>query len=241
MRCPLVVFVAALLGGVGLPAPGQAQSTRATVRKVATEVLSARYPGSADHLDVRVRRVRGDLDTTRALRLRFSDSEGTPTGLAQVDLRTRGADGAWKEAGWALLRVARLDSVVTVQSQVAEGETIPRSELETAWIETSNLSGEPLRASKLWGRADRESLVAARYLRAGRVLRKQDVRRPYTTEIGSLIRMRFRQGRLVFRLSCTAREPGFVDEVIRVHCPELETMYRARITGEDTAQWVETL
>lgn len=242
MRFHPVVLVAALLVGAGVPStPAQAQEARATVRKVASEVLSARYPESADHLDVRVRRIRGDVDTTKALRLRFSEGEGTPTGLTQVTLRTREADGAWSEAGWALLRVARLDSVLTVQSRVPEGETIPHSELEMAWIETSDLSGNPLPAAKLRGPGQEKALVATRHLRSGRVLRERDVRLPYTTDVGSAIRMHFQEGRLVFRLSCKAREPGFVDEVIRVHCPDLNTMYRARITGEKTAQWVETL
>lgn len=239
-RC-LPYVLTGLLLALGLPTQGRAQSAKQRVRTAATQVLSARYPDGAAHLDVRVRRIRGDLDTTRALRLKFSDSEGTPTGLAQVDLRTRDGEGTWSKTGWALLRVARLDSVVTVQGRVRRGEPIPRSELETAWIATTDLHGEPLRAAEIRTRAAREALVATRHLQSGRVLRKRDVRLPYTTDIGSSIRMHYQQGRLVFRLSCTAREPGSVDEVIRVHCADLNTMYRARITGESTAQWIETL
>jgi len=237
---PYVVF--GLLLPMGLPTSGQAQEARKkAVRAAASRVLTDHYPESTDHLKVRVRRVRGDIDTTGALQVRFAESEGTPTGLAQADVRSRSAGGGWEEAGWALLRVARLDSVVTVQGQVQRGEPIPASVLETAWLETTDLYGEPLRAANIRVRASSGGLVAARHLRSGRVLRTRDVRRPHTVDAGSSVRVHYRRGRLVFRLSCTAREPGVDDEVVRVHCSDLDTMYRARITGENTARWVETL
>jgi len=242
MRLFFPYVLAGLLLVFGLSTPGQAQGTQTdAVRAAATQVLADHYSGRTDHLKVRVQRVRGDVDTTKALRVQFSESEGTPTGLAQADIHTRSAGGEWKEAGWALLRVARLDSVVTVQSRVQKGESIPAAELETAWIETTDLYGDPLRAANVQARAHRGRLVAARHLQAGRVLRSRDVRRPYTIDAGSSVRVRYRRGRLAFRLSCTAREPGVVDEVIRVHCSDLNTMYRARITEGNTARWVETL
>jgi flagella basal body P-ring formation protein FlgA len=239
-QCLPYVLIGLLLA-LGLPLQGRAQSPKQTVREAALQTLSAQYPESADHFEVRVRRIRGEVAPTEEVRLEFSDREGKPTGLAQVDLRTREAGGNWTKTGWALLRVARLDSVVTLQGRARRGESIPRSDLETAWVETTDLYGEPLQSAAAHTRAARGALVATRHLQSGRVLRARDVRRPYTTDTGSAIRMQYRKGRLVFRLSCTAREPGFVDEVIRVHCSDLNTMYRARVTGEGTAQWVETL
>jgi flagella basal body P-ring formation protein FlgA len=241
MRQCLSCVLTALLLALSLPPQGRAQSAKQAVREAAMQVLSTQYPESAAHLEVQVRRIRGGVDPAEEVRLEFSDREGRPTGLAQVDLRTREAGGDWTKAGWALLQVARLDSVVTLQGRARRGETIPRSNLETAWIETTDLHGEPLRADTVHTRAARGALVATRHLRSGRVLRAQDVRRPYTTDTGSAIRVQYQEGRLIFRLSCTAREPGFVDEVIRVHCPDLNTMYRARVTDEGTAQWIETL
>jgi len=89
MRCfALVLTVLAVV--LGTPQPGQAQGAEAAVRAAATEVLSARHPESASQLDVRVRRVWDDIDTTRALRVQFSDAGGQPTRLARVDLRVRG-------------------------------------------------------------------------------------------------------------------------------------------------------
>lgn len=231
-----------LLLVLGLPAPGQAQEAQnEAVRAAATQALARHYPESTGHLKVRVRHVRGDVDTTKALRVRFSESDGTPAGLAQADVHTRAPGDTWEEAGWATLRVARLDSVATVQGRVQGGEPIPTSKLKTVWIETTELHGEPLRASTVRSRADRDRLVAARYLQSGRVLRKRDVRRPRTIDTGGSVRVHYRRGRLAFRLSCTAREPGVIDEVVRVHCSDLDTIYRARITGENTARWIETL
>lgn len=231
-----------LLLMLALPTMGQAQDAQeAAVRAAATQALARHYPESTGHLKVRVRHVRGDVDTTKALRVRFSESNGTPAGLAQADVHTRDSGGTWEDAGWATLRVARLDSVATIRSRVQGGEPIPKAELKTVWIETTELRGEPLRASTVRSRANRERLVAARHLQSGRVLRKRDVRRPHIVDPGESLRVHYRRGRLSFRLSCTAREPGVVDEVVRVHCSDLDTLYRARITGENTAQWIETL
>lgn len=233
--------LAGLLLALAFPSQGQAQGETQAVREAATQVLSSRYPGSAAHLDVRVRRVRGSVDTAKALQVRFSGSEGTPTGPAQVDLRVRGAGGEWEKVGWALLQVARLDSVVTIQGRVKRGETIPRSKLETAWLETTDLPGEPLRAADVRKRAGEEALVAARHVQSGRVLRERDVRLPYTANTGTSIQIRHRHEGILFRLSCKAREPGFLDDVIRVHCPDTNKMYRARLTSEHKARWIETL
>lgn len=226
---------------LGLSGRSQAQDGKTAVREAATQVLAARYPESAANLDVRVRRIRGSVDTTKGLRLTFSEREGTPAGPARVDLRTRQPSGAWTETGWALLHVARFDSVVTVQSRMRAGETLSPSQVETAWVETTDLHGEPLRADDFRRRVAEGAVVADRHIQSGRVLRKDDVRLPYTADTGSSIRVHYRRGRLLFQLSCRAREPGLVDDVIRVHCPDMNTMYRARLTGENTAQWVETL
>jgi flagella basal body P-ring formation protein FlgA len=242
MRCCLSYVLPGLLLALGLPISGQAQGAqKGAVRTAVTEALARHYPDRRGRLKVRVRRVRGEVDTAEALRVQFPRADGTPTGLAQADLQTRTPGGRWEEAGWATLRVVRYDSVLTVQSRVEGGQPIPEAALETAWVKTTDLSGEPLRAASVRSRMGGERLVAARYLRSGRVLRTRDVRRPHTVDAGSSVRVHYRRGRLTFELSCTAREPGVVDEVVRVHCADLDTMYRARITGENTARWVETL
>jgi flagella basal body P-ring formation protein FlgA len=238
----LLCALTGLLAAPVLSQPGQAQELKkAAVHTAATETIDDHYPGRTGNLKVRVRRVRGNLDTTETLRLQFSEWEGSPTGLAQANVRTRRPDGEWESAGWALLEVARFDSVATIRSRVQGDESIPASALETAWIETTDLRGEPVRIDTARSRARRGALVATRHLQSGRVLREHDVRRPHTVDAGSLIRVIYRQDQVVFRISCTAREAGVAEEVIRVHCAELKTTYRARIINENMAEWVETL
>mgnify|MGYP006895880761 CR=1 FL=1 len=147
MRRSLLYVLTGLLV-LGLPCwgwalPSKAQSSGAeapkpAVRKAALRALSAQYPESADYLKVRVRRVRGTLDPEAGLQLVFPGGEGRPTGLTQVDLRTRGAEGDWATAGWALLHVARLDSVATLRARALRGAPIAPSDLETAWLETAS-------------------------------------------------------------------------------------------------------
>lgn len=235
-----LVLAPLLALGLAVPCPAQ-ESEKEAVRAAAAETLADRYPERADRLKVRVRRVRGDVDPNGPLRVRFSEGEGSPTGVAQADIHSRGTNGTWTEDGWALLHVTRFDSVATIRGRVKGGERIPPAELETAWIETTDLRGEPMRADAARERARQGRLVAERHLQAGRVLRTRDVRRPNTVDAGEAVRVRYRRGRMFFRVSCTAREGGAADETIRVHCAELETMYRARITSENTAEWVETL
>lgn len=238
----LLHAVIGLLLATGLPQSGHAQEPqKRAVRKAAVEALDTHYSARINHLKVRVRRVRGTVDTTTALRVRLSENEGSPTGLAQAQLQARRPDGEWESAGWTLLDVARLDSVVTIQGRVRGDEPIPVSKLETAWIETTDLRGEPIRVDAALSQARRGDLVAARYLQSDRVLRERDVRRPHAVDAGSSVRVVYRRGRLAFQVSCTAREPGMVDNEIRVRCADLETMYRVRVTSENTAEWIETL
>lgn len=238
----LTCALTGLLVGPFLSQPGQAQEPeKAVVHAAAAETINEHYPERNGDLEVQVRRVRGTVDTTKELRLQFSEWEGSPVGVAQAHLQTRRPDGEWESAGWALLEVARFDSVATVRSRVEEDEPIPPSALEMAWIETTDLRGEPLRIDTARSWARRGTLVATRHLQSERVLRRHDVRRPHTVDAGSSVRVVYRKGRVVFRLSCTAREAGVAEEVIRVHCAELETTYRARIINENMAEWVETL
>jgi hypothetical protein len=46
---------------------------------------------------------------------------------------------------------------------------------------------------------------------------------------------------VTFRLSCTVRETGFLEEVVRVYCPDTRKTYQARVRTEETVHWVKTL
>lgn len=241
LHCHSPVLVGLLLAVV-LPTGACAQDEAASaVRQKAEEVLASRFPDSADHFGVRVRRVRGSVDSTAQLRLAFPEREEAPGGLTRVEVRTRAASGQWDDAGWALLHVARFDTVLTARRRLRAGEPVTRSKVERAWMEVTDFHGDPLPAAELRTRLREGELVAARFVQSGRALRERDVRRPYAAEAGTAIEVHHRRGRVSFRLSCTAREPGHVGDVIRVHCSDFGTTYRVRVTGKDAARWLETL
>lgn len=238
--------VAALLGLVvtcGLPPTSQAQDggTEAAVRRAAEQLIASRHPESASHLEVRVRRVRGEVDSTAQLKLELPDRGTVPDGLTRAQVRVRRGTDGWRDAGWAMLRVARFDSVLTTRRRIKKGEVIEPSDIERSWMSVSDLHGEPLRASVFRKQQKAGMLVADRHLRSERTLREGDVRPPYAVDAGTSTDMYYRRGRVVFRLSCTVREPGFVEDVVRVYCPDTRKTYRARVHTEDTVQWIKTL
>lgn len=224
-------------------APSAAAQNQADVRirRAAEEALAARLSGPARQTEVRVRRTGGMVDSARPLRLVFPPAEATPEGLTQVQVQTRTDVRGWHKTGWALLYVARFDSVVVARTRLRGDAPMHRSDVQVAWTETTNFRGEPLRASDFRALAAEQPVFAARTLAAGRTLRRSDVRPPYAADTGAAVEMRYARGALVFRLSCKAREPGFAQETIRLYCPNTRTTYRARLTSPGTAEWIETL
>ena len=230
----------ALLGGA---LAGQAQdgSPEAAVQRAAEQLMASRHPESARHLDVRVRRVRGSIDSTARLKLELLNRGTVPEGLTRARVRTKGSSGGWRDAGWAMLRVARYDSVLTTHGRIKQGASIGPDDVERAWMNVTDLHGEPLRASEFRGQQEQGPLVADRHLRPERVLRTGDVRPPYAVGPGTDTDMYYRRGRVTFRLSCTVREPGFVEEVVRVYCSDTRKTYQARVQTEEAVRWVKTL
>ncbi|WP_263787576.1 flagellar basal body P-ring formation chaperone FlgA [Salinibacter grassmerensis] len=237
-------LVFGLLGLIAASGPqalrAQDSGAEAAVQRAATQKIAARHPESADHLEVRVRRVRGTVDSTAQLRLELPDRGIVTGGLTRARVRARTASG-WGDAGWAMLRVTRYDSVLTTRSRIEQGESIGPDDVSRAWMSVSDLHGDPLRASKFRAQREKGTLVADRYLRSERVLRTRDVRPPYAVDPGTDTDMYYRRGRVSFRLSCTVRETGFVEDVVRVYCPDTRKTYQARVRTEEAVEWVKTL
>ena len=84
-------------------------------------------------------------------------------------------------------------------------------------------------------------LFATRHLREGRTLRRGDLRAAFTADIGDAVTMRYRRGGLALDLRGQAREAGHVGDAIRLHVPDTNTTYRARLTAAGEADWIETL
>lgn len=224
-----------------LPGAHAQRPATATVRRAAENELVNHFPESGSSTKVRVRRLRGEIDSTARIRVNFAERRGPPRGLARADIEVRTTSGSWKVAGWALLYVAHYDSVMTTSTRVRAGEKLSAENVEATWIETTDFRGSPITTEMYRNRLDEGVLVAARLVQAGRPLRGSDVRRPHAAETGSPIDVHYWRGRFSLRLSCKAREPGFTEEIIRVYCPDTQTTYRARIVTASAARWVETL
>jgi flagella basal body P-ring formation protein FlgA len=238
------VVVAVLLGlAVAGPSGLQAQDggAEAVVQRAAEQKIAARHPEGAAHLEVRVRRVRGTVDSTAQLRLSLPDRDVVTGGLTRARIQTQNSAGGWSDAGWAMLRVARYDSVLTTRSRIEQGASIGPDDVTRAWVNVSDLHGEPLRAPTFRAQREQGPLVADRHLRPERVLRAGDVRPPYAVDPGTDADMYYRRGRVRFRLDCTVREAGFLDEQVRVYCPDTRKTYQARVRTEEAVQWVKTL
>lgn len=225
--------------------PASAQSSdavEAAVHDAAEHMLASRFPKQAHRMSVRVRRVGGTVDSVGPLRLDVPNRGRIPEGPMQVRVRTKTSAGRWSTTGWALLEVAHFDSVATVRRRIRPGATVTPSDVEMAWMKITDLRGEPLRASTFRALLDEGALVATRLTDRGRVLRRSDVHPPYAADTGTAIKMLYTRGRLSFRLTCNAREPGRPGDAIRVYCPDTRTTYRARLADDGrTARWIETL
>lgn len=234
-----------VLGSVLTANLASAQSSDAVttaVHDAAERMLASRYPERADRMRVRVRRVGGTIDSIDSLRLDVPHRGRIPEGPMQVRVRTTTDAGRGSTTGWALLEVAHFDSVATVQRRIRPGASVTASDVEMAWMETTDLHGEPLRASAFRSMLDDGTLVATRLANRGRILRRSDVRPPYAADTGTSITMLYTRGRLAVRLTCKAREPGRPGDTIRVYCPGARTTYQARLDDDGrTARWIETL
>lgn len=210
-----------------------------TVRSTVEADFAERFPDIAPHLDVRVVRMQSAVETASALRVRFNQSDAIPRGHARIRLMALN-EGSWNEAGWALLYVSHFDSVGVALNDVSPGQAVSPSDVTFAWMETTRFRGEPLRPHELRG-PDDETLFARRPLRAGEVVRTDDLRPSFAAETGQTITVTYRRGGLHMKLRCLAREPGHLGDIIRAYNPDTKSTYQVVLTGSGSAKWKSTL
>lgn len=232
----LLLALVTLLLSAPLPAPDTA-----AVQAAAEAALAARFPDDAYRLAVRVVRTGGEADDGGRVRVAFGGPTGLPSGHVQVKVLSGSDDKGWAETGWAVLYVAHYDSVAVARADVRKDDPVAPTDLSIAWIETTRFPGQPLRAADVRALESQGELFAARPLRQGRPLQAGDLRTAYAAVTGDAVLVHYRRGTFELRLSCKAREPGFVGDAIRVYSPDTRTNYRARLTGPGTAEWMETL
>ncbi len=203
------------------------------IREAAEEALRERFPDAAPYLEVRVVRTDEGADTLEAPGVHFPSLRALPSGHTQIGLTTK--EGV--SAGWAMLYVARFDTVAVARQSVRAGDTVAGEVIGPARIETTRFPGEPLR----WRDLPDGPLVADRNLAAGQALRIGDVRPPDLVHTGEAVMMRYTRNGLDVRIPGAARERGGKGTLIRIFSSTTRATYRARITGPGEAEWVATL
>lgn len=210
--------------------------TKEAVAEVAAELIGRRFPGFASGLQVRVVRMGGELKAAGTLSVRLPRLDGVPSGHTQVRLLSGD-----QEVGWALLYVAHYDSVAVAQGDLETDRLIGPGDLHFAWLDLTQFRGKPLLRDRFLEMGTEGELYTTRRLRAGDALRAGDLRPPFAAETGSRVVMTYRKGAISLRLSCEAREPGTRGAVVRLYNSDTRTTYKARLTGDGRADWVETL
>lgn len=237
----LPVWTAAAQPVAGGVNPDEKSRIIAQVRSAAESALREQFPGDFYRFDVRVVRTGGDLNPEAATRIVLPQAAALPRAHTQVDvLQGDGASG-YVKTGWALLYVAHFDSVMTAQTTLKPGAAVSPSDVGAAWMETTRFHGDPLRPADFARLQAQGQAIATRYLREGGALRSADLRAPYAADTGEAVLMRYRRGRVLLHFPCKAREPGYLDDTIRLHSSETGATYRARLTGPGAAEWIETL
>ncbi len=232
--------VSLLLLTLLMPASAFAQS-EGRVLALAEAALQERYPGDAYRLRVRVKRVEGTFDDEGGLRLDFPAQDRLPRGTTQVKLYAGSDAEGWTKAGWALLYIARYDSVVIARAALRSGDEVTPGDVSFAWMETTTIRGSLLQPGA-WRALSRDDAVfAARAIGEGRIIRHDAVRPAYAAETGATVMMRFERGGLHLNLACKARETGHVNDEIRLYSTDTGKTYRARLTAPGAATWIETL
>lgn len=221
------------------PSIAHDEITTDRVRRTVEAILHERYPGKVQTLEVRVMRLESTAQTAQSLRARLKQVDSVPRGHTHIRLHAL-AENGWADVGWALLYVAHFDSVAIAKRDVASGEEVLLEDLTLGWMETTSFRGEPLRAADVRS-LDDESMFARRPLRAGKAIRKGDLRESYAAQAGETITVTYRRAGIELKLRCQAREPGHSGDVIRAYNPDTKTIYLVELTGSGAAIWKSTL
>lgn len=201
--------------------------------------LADHFPAAANRIEVRV--LRSNLDDKNGpWRIALPPDDGEPRGHRQAGLETRGEDGTWRAAGWAMFYFAHYDSVAVLRHALRKDDPLAVADLVFAWMETTRFAGEPLTPERFRTMAA-EPVFTQRSLGEGDALQAGDVRPAYAASTGEPVEMTYRRDRVVLRLTGQARSAGFVGDTIRLYAATTQTMYRARLTGPGRAEWLETL
>ncbi len=192
------------------------------------------YGSVAPHVEIDVVRVTGiDAD---AASIDIDWPSDRPQGTTQLRVR----DSVSGIEGWALLRIRLMDHVAVPTRQLEAGDVLDAGTVRFELTDLGSVNGRALTRSNFDHLSAEAPLEARRRLRADRALRMDDVRGPLAAEPGHTIMITYTRGPLVMTLSGTARESGSVGDIIRIYSSDTRATYRARLTGDGQAEWIET-
>ena len=210
------------------------------ISETAESILANRYASSDTHLEVRVVRTGGEIQDTGPLEVTWSQKPEIPRALLRVDIHSKD-NLAKRHKGWALLYIAHFDSVLVPNRSIKNGELVSKTDLSPIWAETTRFHGTPLTPDKYRRLALRGIVYTNRHLSESRLLKETDLRNAYDVETGQQVILLYKRNGIALELSCKSRNQGFKGDIVKLFSPDTQHMYRARITGPQTAIWVETL
>ena len=219
---------------------GRADNLHERIAKVAESMLSDRYAQSIATLEVRVMRTGGEIEHTGLLELTWPNQPEIPRALLRVEVRSKDAL-ANESIGWALLYVAHYDSVLVLNRSIKNDERVLDSYLSTVWTETTRFHGAPLTSLYYRQLTASGDVFANRYIKENRVLKESDLRNAFDVETGQQVIMTYIRDGITLELSCKSRNRGYIGDIIKLYSSDTKHMYKARITGPQTAIWAETL
>ncbi len=236
----ILLSVAGFIGSFGTSLVPLPLTTSDPVLEAVEDLLLRTYPSNAYRLQPEVRRVMGAISTTTdKLMASFAGPiSDLPSGHTMITLSSNGSPLNVK----ALLYISVFDSVLTTVQRIAKGKRIDESNTAVVWRETTNKRSGILTSSS-WAEMKHGvgDILASRHLADDRVLFLTDVEPSPDIKRGAQVTVTIAKGGIAISVHCVARESATIGDELRAYAKDISTMYRVRLTGDQTADWIETL
>jgi len=201
----------------------------------------APYRVESRQAHVQLIRIPDALPETGSFQIHWRSSK-RPTGRTQIEIWYRSSSQAPPERiGYAMIEVTWFDSVMVAMESLSKNQHLSPSSLKPVWMDITHFSGEPLRPSDFRKALTQQHTRVARLIRAGKPLRISDLLPPLAADTGDTVILEVKRNHFSIMMPCTARQPGSVGDIIRVYCPDTDRHYRAQLTNQQKALWVQTI
>ena len=186
-------------------------------------------------------RTGGTINERGSLDLIWPERHEMPKALLRVTVQSKDAQTQHVDTGWALLYIAHYDSVLVLNRRIKQDEHVLDTDLSIIWSETTRFHGNPLTPRYYKALASAGTVYANRYIAENRTLKKNDLRNAFDVVTGQQVIMTYIRNGITLELTCKSRNKGFKGDIVKLFSPDTQHMYKARISGPQKADWVETL